>query len=181
MIVYILLLFQIEKALFICVFLLSLCYGGYANTHVKGNVVFQKVNDVHLTEGRWLVTIIHDLKPYKEVLNALSNDLATTNSIITGIENWYRREHISFVDTFQSLGVEVDILNSTIQSVDSSFQHIATIGKTSNVKLTRTRSMVINRDKRSLVPIVGQALSFLFGTVSDNDLENINKNIETLA
>ena len=35
--------------------------------------------------------------------------------------------------------------------------------------------------KRSLIPIIGQLMSTLFGTVSENDLENINRNIKALA
>ena len=37
------------------------------------------------------------------------------------------------------------------------------------------------RSKRSLIPIVGKALSFLFGTVSESDLASINRNIGNLA
>ena len=37
------------------------------------------------------------------------------------------------------------------------------------------------RPKRSLLPIVGKALSFLFGTVSESDLSTIRRNIQTLA
>ena len=37
------------------------------------------------------------------------------------------------------------------------------------------------RSKRSLLPIVGKALSFLFGTVSEDDLQSINRNINKLA
>ena len=37
------------------------------------------------------------------------------------------------------------------------------------------------RSKHSLIPIVGKALSFLFGTVSESDLASINRNIGNLA
>ena len=37
------------------------------------------------------------------------------------------------------------------------------------------------RSKRSLLPINGQAMSLLFGTVSDVDLENIRRSVEDLA
>ena len=37
------------------------------------------------------------------------------------------------------------------------------------------------RSKRSLLPIIGQAMSLLFGTVSDVDLENIRRSVEDLA
>ena len=37
------------------------------------------------------------------------------------------------------------------------------------------------RNKRSLLPVVGQIMSSLFGIVSEDDLENINRNIKNLA
>ena len=37
------------------------------------------------------------------------------------------------------------------------------------------------RNKRSLFPVVGQLMSSLFGTVSEDDLKNINTNIRNLA
>ena len=37
------------------------------------------------------------------------------------------------------------------------------------------------RDKHSLLPIVGQAMSLLFGTVSDLDLEMIQRSVHDLA
>ena len=44
-----------------------------------------------------------------------------------------------------------------------------------NFRILQTRS------KRSLLPIVGKALSFLFGTVSEDDLQSIKSNINKLA
>ena len=46
-----------------------------------------------------------------------------------------------------------------------------------NTKIFRYRI----RDKRSLIPIIGQLMSTLFGTVSESDLENIDRNIKVLA
>lgn len=37
------------------------------------------------------------------------------------------------------------------------------------------------REKRALLPIVGKALSFLFGTGDEDDLTVIRNNIQTLA
>ena len=41
--------------------------------------------------------------------------------------------------------------------------------------------MSYKRNERSLIPIVSQLMSTLFGTASENDLENINRNINALA
>ena len=37
------------------------------------------------------------------------------------------------------------------------------------------------RSKRSLIPLIGQLMSTLFGTVSDNEQDNINRKIKALA
>ena len=37
------------------------------------------------------------------------------------------------------------------------------------------------RNERLLIPIIGQLMSTLFGTVSENNLVNINRNINNLA
>ena len=43
------------------------------------------------------------------------------------------------------------------------------------------QTMSYKRNERSLIPIIGQLMSTLFGTVSKNGLENINRNINALA
>ena len=45
------------------------------------------------------------------------------------------------------------------------------------------QSLSVNghRSQRPLIPIIGQLMSTLFGTVSENDLENINRNFKALA
>ena len=56
--------------------------------------------------------------------------------------------------------------------------------------LNETRNYIVNglreyrlphREKRSLIPIVGEAIGWAFGLVTDADLDNIRKNIKNLA
>ena len=68
-----------------------------------------------------------------------------------------------------SLHVEVDILTDTYNSIYDSFDDFQSL------------SVDNQRNKRSLIPIVGQFMSKLFGTVSENDLDNINRNVKALA
>ncbi|KAL4218273.1 hypothetical protein ACF0H5_023009 [Mactra antiquata] len=61
------------------------------------------------------------------------------------------------------------MINDTLNGIRNSFDEYTTMNVNSK------------RDKRSLLPIIGQLSSVLFGTVSETDLENINKNIEILS
>ena len=72
-----------------------------------------------------------------------------------------------YVETFKSLHVEVDLLTDEYTSVYNNFDEYQT--------------MSCKRNERSLIPIIGQLMSTLFGTVSENDLENINRNMNALA
>ena len=72
-----------------------------------------------------------------------------------------------YAETFKSLQIEADLLTDTYQSIYRTFE---------NYKILHN-----GKDKRSLLPFVGQLMSSLFGTVSENDLENINRNIDILA
>ena len=49
--------------------------------------------------------------------------------------------------------------------------------------LDEYQSISVNRERgqRSLIPIIGQLMSKLFGTVSENEFDNINRNIKALA
>ena len=73
------------------------------------------------------------------------------------------------METFKSLRVEVDLLTDTYKSVYDNFDEYQTL------------SVKSQRVQRSLIPIIGQLMSTLFGTVSEKDLENINRNIKSLA
>ena len=43
------------------------------------------------------------------------------------------------------------------------------------------QTLLYKRNERSLIPIIGQLISALFGTVSETDIEDINRNIKALA
>ena len=65
--------------------------------------------------------------------------------------------------------IEVDLLTDTYNSVYDNFAEYQSL------------SVNGHRCQRSLIPIIGQLISTLFGTVSENDIENINRNIKALA
>lgn len=134
------------------------------------NVIFQKTNEVFINDAHWAVTFVHDLKPFKTLINQIKSDLTRTDEIMRYRTNFYRNTNrTGYEETFMSLHVEVDILTDTYNSIYDSFDDFQSL------------SVDNQRNKRSLIPIVGQLMSTLFGTVSENDLDNINRNIKALA
>ena len=134
------------------------------------NVVFQKTNDVFINDAKWSVTFVHDLRPFQKLINQIKNDLVHTDEIVKTITNFYESSNMTgYVETFKSLHIEVDLLTDTYNSVYDNFAEYQSL------------SVNGHRSQRSLIPIIGQLMSTLFGTVSENDLENINRNIKALA
>ena len=134
------------------------------------NVVFQKTNEVFINDAKWSVTFVHDLRPFQKLINQIKNDLVHTDEIVKTITNFYESSNMTgYVETFKSLHIEVDLLTDTYNSVYDNFAEYQSL------------SVNGHRSQRSLIPIIGQLMSTLFGTVSENDLENINRNIKALA
>ena len=132
------------------------------------NIVFQKSNEIFINDAHWYITFVHDLRPFQHLINQFQSDLKSTNDIISAITKAYKSQNMTgYVETFKSLHVEVDILTDEYMSVYNNFDEYQTLS--------------YSRNERSLVPIIGQLMSTLFGTVSENDLENINRNINNLA
>ncbi|CAC5408219.1 unnamed protein product [Mytilus coruscus] len=80
-----------------------------------------------------------------------------------------KKKHI--LATILSLQREVEGLNRTKDYLRSQFNDYKSLYHDETAKF---------RTKLSLFPIIGKALSFLFGTVSDSDLSKIRRNIKTL-
>ena len=134
------------------------------------NVVFQKTNAIFINDAHWSVTFVHGLRPFQNLISKIKNDIEHTGEIMKAVTNLYKsRNHTGYVETFMSLHVEIDMLTDTYNSIYDNFDEYQTL------------SVDEKKHKRSLLPIIGQLMSNLFGTVSEDDLENIYRNIKALA
>ena len=151
-------------------FIVSLCIGLSCALFTSENVIFQKTNEIYINDAHWFVTFIHDLRPFKNLINQTEVDLESTDELIEAIIRNYKYSNLTgYMETFKSLRVEVDLLSDTYKSDYDNFDEYQTL------------SVKNQRDQRSLIPIIGQLMSTLYGTVSEKDLENINRNIKSLA
>ena len=96
--------------------------------------------------------------------------MTQVEEILRTITNFYEWSNLTgYVETFKNLHIETDLLTDTYTSVFNSFTEYQAL------------SVDKNRSQRSNLPIFGQLMSSLFGTLSENDIENINKTVRTLA
>ena len=74
------------------------------------NVVFQKTIEVYINNAYWIVTFVHDLRPFTNHINQISSDLSLTNEIILVITKSYRTSNMTgYLETLKSLHVIVSL------------------------------------------------------------------------
>jgi len=127
------------------------------------NEVFRKVNDITTTRSKWTVSFVIDLQTYSHFIDKAKTDITNAETVAKQlVEHYNRPKEDGFLNNFVGLANELQTLKD-IQEM---------IFKTEY----RTLGTQANREKRSLLPIIDQISSFLFGTLSEGDLDEIKSN-----
>lgn len=140
-------------------------------TLLRENVVFEKVNTVTTTHAKWLVAIQINLNPYRDLMNRL-------NETLTEIE----------VKIINGLKLEADdIASDSIKNHVNNLLYII-LKEVKNLQEARDYAKrelkeieTMHRSKRALLPIIGKAMNYLFGTLDESSVEAIKRNIRKLA
>ena len=126
---------------------------------INENVVFHKENEVSITRSKWLFTFVIDLNPYENFLSSLAIDIENAAIVARNLIQIYdkpRRE--GFLNSFYGLKKQIKDLQIDRRNVIESYVEIHSLK---------------SRSKRSLIPIIGKALHFLFGTLTSADVNKI--------
>ncbi|VDI77655.1 Hypothetical predicted protein [Mytilus galloprovincialis] len=139
-------------------FLVTLLFCLGEQAFISENVVFDKINSITTTRSNWLVTFVTDLKPFDNFIKKLSNDIVQTAALAQEITRRYDKpEKEGFKNTFSNLRNEFRLLTDTHTSILRIFNDYK----------------ALHRNKRSVLPIIGKAMHFLFGTLTDSDVSAI--------
>ena len=148
---------------------LTLILVGYAyGAIVYENVIFQKVNEITTTRARWLVTFVQDLSPFKYFLAHVSTDIDKVAEVTDAILVHYNDSRPNFQSTLVNLKEEVNSLDKTLEGILQSYTTYRTLGSGS-------------RSRRSLFPMVGRIMSFMFGTISQAEIDDVRNGINQLS
>ena len=134
---------------------------------INQNVVFHKANEVSITRSRWLFTFIIDLNPYENFLTSLALDVENAAIVARNLVQVYDKPRwAGFLNSFYGLQKEIEALQASRLNLIESFVEIHSLK---------------SRSKRSLIPIIGKALHFLFGTLTSSDVKKIKRNIKLIT
>ena len=141
---------------------------GYAvGVIIHEHIVFQKVNDITSTRARWLISFVQDLRPFRYFLTRVAADIDQVADITDAmIRHYSGAKYESFSNTLKNLREEVESLDGVLTGTLQSYMDYKSLG---------------SRTRRSVLPVVGKIMSFLFGTISESDLEDIRRALNELS
>ena len=160
-----------------------------ANVVTHDNVIFEKTKEVSTAFSKWTITLVIDLHPYDLVLESLKNrstEILTltrlASSTLKGTMQQHLIEHDENPDVFALLEEEVKSLIRKTRSQKTRFQQYKTLHKRKESYQYKDdkQANYRHRSKRSLLPFVGSAINFLFGTVTENDMAVISNSVAQL-
>ena len=130
------------------------------------NVVFQLQNEVMVTRAKWLVSFHIDLRQYDVALGNLRGNLEELRLKTEGADfkNGMKID-TPYQAAFITIKEQIEGLRQDRERMLGRYQGFGSIG---------------NRERRSVIPFVGTALSYLFGVTSAADIEVVRRAMQHL-
>lgn len=152
--------------------ILAMCFGLACSFRVAENVIFEKVQDISVIRSSWIFSFFTDLAAYEGYMQRLEDNLQKTKRHVERTIQECSGGTLSthFLPMYQGQLREVESLEDMYSAAREDLTDMQTI------QTSRT-----TRVKRALLPIVGKALSLLFGTLTKADLKKIHEQIDLLG
>lgn len=142
-------------------------FGITSSILISENVIFQTTNDISITHTNWLASFVIDLEPFNHFLIKLEKDIDTalmTADII--LSKYGQPDKKEFRTTLFGLRKEVMYLNETRNSIyDGLLEY----------------KLLPRHGKRAILEPLGDVIGYIFGFLTNRDMESIHRNIQNLA
>ena len=142
-----------------------------SNSLWRDSVFFQHLDKIHTSQAEWKLTIVQDVRSFPKLIDSAEKQVSGLISEVLQFLPVTSRKRVSFS-------------TSTLRLVPSELNHL--LADLKDLKLRTTAlyqlglSPTTQRFRRGLLPFIGQAASYLFGTVSEHDLSLVQSNLHRL-
>ena len=157
------------------IFLLIL-FGQTMGLVVRDNVIFKKMGEITTTQSKWTVTLVIDTDEFERVFDTLHEKIDYVSKInqkakpsLLGKTRGHELRNKDNLKWFTLLQDELNTAKDKLEEAELKLFEYKTLGS------KRGR-----RVKKSLIPFVGSALGFLFGTVSELEVRKISKSVQEM-
>jgi len=143
----------------------------FSDSRWRESVLFEELHAIHTSQARWKITLIQDVSIFPTLIHDAEQQLQLlTDEINTHLPGQDRKIVSSTTSTLRLIPQELDQLRIELNWLKLKTQELYHLGEVSAHRKFR----------RSLLPFLGQAASYLFGTVSEQDLAVIQSNLHRL-
>ena len=125
------------------------------------NTIFKKTSEVIIARSKWLITMVVDLAPYRILLDRLKSEIIALKRARNQVADNYVHQE-GYIKLLYSLEQESRVMESQWKEMNLYLRGIG---------------LLQSRPRRAVIPIVGKALSVLFGTVSEEDVRVIRRKL----
>ena len=142
---------------------------------IRDQVIFHKTNEISTTRAKWLATIVSDFDEFSNFMSLVEKDI---DRIEAGLD--------VNLNSFKINDTKIEAFRNVFEGLREETKYLRTLKENVETEVTQIMHQVHNssqqhRSKRSLLPFVGEGLSWLFGVVSDRDLNEIRFQMNNLA
>ena len=128
------------------------------------NVIFRKTSEVTITRSRWLVVFSMNLEPYNSLLNELKKEIDEATLVGKNLENdCIGNEKGKCLNLLCPLMQDIKIMKASVEVIE---------------RYLHGFTLLQNREKRSVLPIMGKALNVLFGTITVEELDVLERRLK---
>ena len=128
------------------------------------NVIFRKTSEVTITRSRWLLVFSMNLEPYNSLLNELKKEIDEATLVGKNLENdCIGNEKGKCLNLWCPLMQDIKIMKASVEVIE---------------RYLHGFTLLQNREKRSVLPIMGKALNVLFGTITEKELDVLERRLK---
>ena len=130
--------------------------------------VFKKIGEVSPMQSKWMLTLVNDQKPLENFLWNLRHEGFGIERILKRIIDTYSvNGNSTYTPLIQAMGRQLDLVKESVKPV---------ILCLLDLKLLKSR----DRCERAVIPVVGKALHYLFGTLTTADFKVVTNKLKIL-
>ena len=139
---------------------------------IRESVVFDKIATIHTSRSFWKLTLVEDLESHKPKLDIANKQLMVVFAVFQSLQEQVRRSgKQQWIQSYDELLIDFKDLKREFDELRQEYSEIQKLESSGKAP----------RIKRSIMPFVGRLTSILFGTVSEDELESVNRNLKRLS
>ena len=151
---------------------------------IRQNIVFEKVNQVTLSRSLWSLSFFVDFSPFEKFLNSLKTDIHhVTVTLYHVTTTFHVKNDYGFLEALKGLYEDYKSLSTRYDQLVDTFEKLLLLTPDLPKRETEQNGQTDtpkHRQKKSLLPFVGELYSGLFGLATTDQVDAIRDTVKQM-